>query len=57
VGPGESVALNIIEERKKGEFETIEDFKFRTKASKTVIEVLKQNDILDGINETNQIEL
>ncbi len=54
-GLGESVAQNIVEERKNGLFDTIEDFKERTKANKNVIDLLKQNNILRGIPETNQM--
>jgi len=56
-GLGDTVAQNIIEERKNGEFFTIEEFKERTKATKTVIQLLKQNNILDGIPESNQLTL
>lgn len=56
-GLGDTVALNIVEARKNGEFATIEEFRERTKATKTVIELLKQNNILDGIPETNQLSL
>ena len=54
-GLGKSVAQNIVEERKNGLFNTIEDFKERTKANKNVIDLLKQNNILRGIPETNQM--
>jgi len=56
-GMGERAALNIIEARKKGEFISIEDFRIRTKTSKTVIEVLKESDILKGLPDTNQVSL
>ncbi|MCL2699680.1 MAG: hypothetical protein FWE68_05155, partial [Defluviitaleaceae bacterium] len=48
-GIGIAAAQNIIEERVKGKFLTVEDFRERTKANKTVIELLKANDILDGL--------
>lgn len=56
-GLGENAAYNVVESRKNGEFETIEEFKERTKVSKTVIELLKQNGVLAGIPETNQLTL
>ncbi|MDL2248494.1 PolC-type DNA polymerase III, partial [Tyzzerella sp. OttesenSCG-928-J15] len=56
-GLGETVANNIISARKDGEFFTVDDFRQRTKATKTVIELLKKNDVLSGIPETNQLTL
>ncbi|WP_250227237.1 PolC-type DNA polymerase III [Anaeropeptidivorans aminofermentans] len=56
-GLGETVAQNIIEARKDGEFLSIEEFRERTKATKTVIELLKKNNLLEGIPETNQLSL
>lgn len=54
-GLGESVAKNIVDERKNGPFNTIEEFRERTKANKNVIDLLKQNNVLQGIPETNQM--
>ena len=54
-GLGENVANNILEERKNGAFDTIKEFSERTKANKNVINLLKQNKILDGIPETEQL--
>jgi len=56
-GLGMSVAQNIVEARKQGEFFTIDDFRERTKANKTVIELLKRNGIFDGIPESSQLSL
>ncbi|MCQ2911185.1 MAG: PolC-type DNA polymerase III [Clostridia bacterium] len=56
-GLGENVAMAIEEEAKKAPFATIDEFVERTKANKTVVEILKQNGILDGIPESNQISL
>ena len=55
-GLGESVANNIVAERTEGQFLSIEDFAKRTKASKTVIELLKENDCLNGLPDTNQLD-
>ncbi len=54
-GLGESVAQNIVDERMNGLFNTIEEFRERTKANKNVIDLLKKNNVLRGIPETNQL--
>ncbi len=56
-GLGASVAQKIIEERKKGKFETIDDLIRRTKANKNVIELLKNNKIIDDMPENDQLTL
>lgn len=56
-GLGESATKNIIETRKEGEFDTIEQLVERTKISKTVVEILKKNGVLKGIPDTNQLSL
>jgi DNA polymerase-3 subunit alpha (Gram-positive type) len=56
-GLGESVAQQIVEARKDGEFFSIEDLKARTKINKTVVQILKDNGVLDGIPETEQLTL
>ena len=56
-GLGENATKNIVEEREKGQFETIENLVERTKLSKTVIEILKNNGVLKGIPDTNQLSL
>jgi DNA polymerase-3 subunit alpha (Gram-positive type) len=56
-GLGEKAAENIVEARKDGEFISIEAFRIRTKTSKTLIELLKENAILYGLPETNQVSL
>ena len=56
-GLGETVAQNIVETREDGEFITIDDFRQRTKTTKTVIELLKKNGVLAGLPETNQLSL
>ncbi len=55
-GLGETVAYKIREESAK-EFISIEDFSKRTKASKTVVEVLVQHGCLKGLPESNQLSL
>ena len=54
---GEKAAEALIQERDKGRFISIEDLQQRTKISKTVIELMKNNGILDGLQESNQLSL
>lgn len=56
-GLGEKAAENLVLEREKGPFISIEDLRVRTKISKTVIEIMKDNGILDGMQESNQLSL
>ncbi|MBE6662422.1 MAG: PolC-type DNA polymerase III, partial [Ruminococcaceae bacterium] len=54
-GLGENAAANIIAAREECPFSSIEDLQIRGKISKSVIEVLKKNHVLDGLNDTNQL--
>lgn len=54
-GLGDTAAEKIIEERKKGEFMSVEDLRQRTGISKSVIEILRRAHVLDGMSETNQL--
>ncbi len=56
-GLGESAAVNIVREREKGEFLSIEDLKERTKVSSAVIELLRTHGTLEGIPETSQVSM
>ena len=56
-GLGITAAQNIINERTKGRFTSIEDLKRRTKITKNVVQILKQNGILNDLQETDQISL
>lgn len=56
-GLGISAAKNIDKERKKAKFTSVEDLRQRTRITKNVIEILKQNGILKNLQETNQISL
>ena len=57
-GLGITAAKSIVYGRdEKGEFNTIESFKERTGIGKSLIELLKENDVLKGIPETNQLTL
>ena len=55
---GDTAAQGIVEGRENGgEFKTIEEFKQRTSVGKTLVELLKENGVLKGIPETNQLSL
>ncbi|NLX61746.1 MAG: PolC-type DNA polymerase III [Tissierellia bacterium] len=56
-GVGETAARKIVEERNKGKFISIEDFIRRTRASKTVVEALREQGCLKDLPESNQISL
>ncbi len=56
-GLGETAAEKIIEARNKYEIYSVEDLRERTGISKTVIEILRRNHVLDGLSETNQFSL
>ena len=56
-GLGETVARNIVAERNKKEFLSIEDVQVRAKISETLIENMKQMHIFDGMDESNQLSL
>ncbi len=56
-GLGAIAANSIVEARAQGEFISIEELRNRARLSKTVIEILQQNNCLDGIPESSQISL
>lgn len=56
-GIGVTAAKNIARERKKTQFTSIEDLRRRTGITKNVIQILKQNRVLEGLQETDQISL
>jgi DNA polymerase III subunit alpha, Gram-positive type len=56
-GVGENAARSIVKERENGKFISIEDLVKRTKVSKTVVEALKVHGCLEGLSETNQLNL
>lgn len=56
-GIGENAALNIAAAKDQGEFLSIEDFQQKSKASKTVIELLTQMGCFRGLPESNQLSL
>ncbi|HZG84360.1 PolC-type DNA polymerase III [Paenibacillus sp.] len=56
-GIGENAARNIAAAREGGPFLSIEDFQQRSKASKTIIELLTGMGCFRGLPETNQLSL
>lgn len=56
-GLGDTVAKNIVEEREKQEFLSIEDLQKRAKLSATTIEKMRMMGILDGMDESSQLSL
>ncbi len=56
-GIGEQVANNIAESSKNTKYLSIEDFAKKTGATRSNIEILKKNNILKGLPESNQLSL
>lgn len=56
-GVGENAAKNLAAARVDGDFLSIEDFQIRTKATKTVIELLGGLGCFRGLPESNQLSL
>lgn len=52
---GDSVAINIVSERDKSKFISIEDLQKRTKLNKTCISFMQEHNLLNGLQDTNQI--
>ena len=53
-GLGEAVAINVVNERKEGEFLSVEDLVKRTKLNKTVMDLLKTYNCVPELSATNQ---
>ena len=56
-GLGTNAAQSIVDGRRDGEFRTIEELKERTSLGRSLIDLLKENGVLQGIPETNQLTL
>ncbi|WP_442952119.1 PolC-type DNA polymerase III [Peptacetobacter sp.] len=56
-GVGENAAIHIEEERKNGEFISKEDFRKRTKISRTVVETLDKHGALGNMSDKDQLSL
>lgn len=56
-GVGENAALNIEEARNEEPFFSVEDLQTRAKLTKSVIEVLRRDHVLDHLDETDQLTI
>lgn len=56
-GLGDTAAENIERARSEEDFFSIEDLQIRAKLTKSVIEILRRNNVLDNIEETDQMSL
>ncbi len=56
-GLGDTAANNIVEEREKRPFLSIEEFQHRAKISASLLEKMKSMGIFEGMNESNQLSL
>ena len=56
-GLGSVVAKNIVKEREKGKFLSVEDLQKRAKISNTLIEKMRTMGVLDGMDESSQLSL
>ena len=56
-GIGDNAARNIAAARDQGEFLSIEDFQQKSKASKTIVELLSNMGCFRGLPESNQLSL
>ena len=54
-GLGDTAAEKIVEARSEFDIDSVEELRRRTGISKAVIEILRNNGVLDGMRETNQI--
>ncbi len=56
-GLGDTAALKIVEVRDSTKIFSIEELRLKTGVSKTVIEIMRRNHVLDNLTETNQLTL
>jgi len=56
-GLGDGAAEKIIAAREKYDIYSIEELRLRTGISKTVVEILRKNHVLDNLTETNQFSM
>ncbi len=56
-GLGDIAAAKIVEARDTGEVSSQAELRVKAGLSKTVMELLRENGVLDGLSETNQISL
>ena len=56
-GLGEKAAEGIVDAVRDGPFLSLDDFRERTKVSKTIVDLMKDLGILSGLPESNQLSL
>ena len=56
-GLGDTIANNIVNEREKREFLSIEEVQLRAKVSQTLIDKMKEMGIFEGMDESSQLSL
>ena len=56
-GLGENAAQNIINAREEEPFFSVEDLQIRAKLSRSVIDMLRANGVLDNVSETDQLTI
>ncbi len=56
-GLGEGAADKLVETREKHTILSVEDLRLHSGVSKTVIEILRRNGVLNNLSETNQISM
>lgn len=56
-GLGENAARSIVSARDEEPFFSVEDLQTRAKLTRAVIDILRQNHVLDGVNETDQMTM
>jgi DNA polymerase-3 subunit alpha (Gram-positive type) len=56
-GLGDTAADKIIEARDTYDIYSVQELREHTGISKTVIELLRRNHVLDGLTETNQFSM
>ena len=56
-GLGDTAAQKIAEVRDSQKINSVEELRLKTGISKTVVEILRRNHVLDGLTETNQMTL
>ena len=56
-GLGDTVAKNIVEEREKRKFLSIEEVQNRAKISQTLMDKLKEMGMFEGMDESSQLSL
>ena len=56
-GVGENAAANIVAAREESPIFSVEDLRTRAKLTTAVIDILRVNGVLDGLNETDQLTM